>query len=208
MTLLALLFACAPEPSAPPLAPLEAVRSPGDALSFAVRRAGHSEANACDAVSKAFELAPGWTGEPLPLGLARPDPTAPVEPDWRELALAAGPGPAANALITVGGVRVGLGAGCADVERLSRWMIRAPTLRDAPACMAPALRAQAATTLGVVLDQPCLCALPDEDALPRLVAGAKNSGLDPAVVARVEGWTGQPSWVACPQPAPPAPAPH
>lgn len=184
--------------SAPPPA-AEPVTDPGAALSLAVRRAGHSPENACAAVRAALELAPGWGADEPPLGLIRTP--AGVTPDWRELALAVGPGALADALITVGGVRDG--KPCADAGRLRRWMRRSPTLSEAPTCVRADLIALVDRDVRAVLERPCTCSAPDRADVDGLVAELERLGLTDTVgLART--WADGPAFTPCPT-EPPAP---
>jgi len=124
-------------------------------------------------------------------GLQRVDGA--IRVDWRELALATGPGPMSTALVTIGGLNPST---CTDPARVERWTLRAPTLQAAPACISELLIAEYGRALSAMIDRDCICAIPADDPSLKIGARLEKLGLD-ELAERARSWPTQPSWRVC-----------
>ncbi len=164
-------------------------------LRIAVGRARETPERACEAVERAVRLAPRVREEvgrgEVPaehLGL-RIDGLR-VRPDWVELAMAAGEGPLATALVTLGGLDELERASCVRSQVLERWTRRLPTVARGLPCAAETVRRSAVTTLRALRDR-CPCE-PIEPSLGARLA-ARVWPLDPTLADRFVDWGDDPS---------------
>ena len=115
-----------------------------------------------------------------------------VHVDWPELSQAIGQGPTSAALITIGGVESIIHRPCMDVSKLSHWVSRTSSFKDAPACVQKLLSNQLKELMIHASTAPCVCSAPPETALKQI-----NSRLDELGINTDQKISWPTTWPVC-----------